>query len=324
MKAAYLHEARDIRIGEAPDTPPGPGELLLSVAVVRICGSDLHSYLHGQIGDIAPESPLILGHEAAGIIAAIGPANEIPFRIGQLVAIDPCVPCGRCEYCERGKPPARPPSGANSRLIRVSITSANNGLSPRNTHGADKHCPEPSPCTRPGSADVPRLDSCKLPNDPIGGFDEAFGSCVNIRRFLENLQRFAEEPLRGNLAAVARQPRLGHVAGGGIDLVGLRLRSMVLPQFNPGVRLAAPFRQKTQRRAIAFHRQHGAGRKINRYTNDVICFDTAQFQNGGAPIPFRSLFQWYMAWFCSLDRARLNLPSNFYPQNNPSTETISR
>ena len=104
MKAAYLFGAKDIRIGEAPDAQPGAGELLLNVAAVGICGSDLHSYLHGQIGDIAPEGALILGHEAAGVVTAIGQDVETTFKVGQLVAIDPCVPCGRCEYCEHGNP----------------------------------------------------------------------------------------------------------------------------------------------------------------------------------------------------------------------------
>ena len=105
MRAAYLHGAEDIRIGEAPDNePPGPGEVLLNVASVGICGSDLHSYLYGAVGEIAPQEPLILGHEAAGVIGAIGPQVETAYRVGQLVAIDPSVPCGLCENCEHGNP----------------------------------------------------------------------------------------------------------------------------------------------------------------------------------------------------------------------------
>lgn len=104
MKAAYLHGVRDIRIADAPQESVGPGALLLDVTAVGVCGSDLHTYLYGQVGDIAPETPLILGHEAAGRVAAIGSGLEGKFHLGQPVAIEPAIPCWECERCEKGDP----------------------------------------------------------------------------------------------------------------------------------------------------------------------------------------------------------------------------
>jgi len=103
-RAALLCGPRDIRVVELPEEAPGPGELLLEVTAVGICGSDLHTYLNGEIGGVAAESPLVLGHEAAGRVAGLGAGTEQHFRIGQPVAIDPGLPCGECELCLEGQP----------------------------------------------------------------------------------------------------------------------------------------------------------------------------------------------------------------------------
>lgn len=109
MRAARLYGARDIRIDEveAPRAP-GAGEALLKVSAVGVCGSDLHTYADGRIGDTAVQSPLILGHEFGGVIAAVGPdaldGEGDPLRVGQRVAVDPATPCFRCEMCEAGHP----------------------------------------------------------------------------------------------------------------------------------------------------------------------------------------------------------------------------
>jgi L-iditol 2-dehydrogenase len=102
--AALLHGPQDMRIETWPDEWPGPGELLLDVQAVGICGSDLHTFLNGEIGGVAAQNPLILGHEAAGRVAALGPGTEDRFQIGQPVAIDPGLPCGECERCLAGDP----------------------------------------------------------------------------------------------------------------------------------------------------------------------------------------------------------------------------
>lgn len=109
MLAARLYAARDLRIDDIPEPPPpGPGEVLLKVTAVGVCGSDLHSYLDAQIGGVAVESPLVLGHEFAGEVMAVGKdardGNDHPLQIGQRVAVDPATPCWRCEHCEAGNP----------------------------------------------------------------------------------------------------------------------------------------------------------------------------------------------------------------------------
>lgn len=95
MKAARLHGAGDIRLSEEPVPEPGPGTCLVRVTAVGICGSDLHWWDEGEIGDTALTAPLVLGHEAAGVIED-GP------RRGERVAIDPAIWCGTCRPCRDG------------------------------------------------------------------------------------------------------------------------------------------------------------------------------------------------------------------------------
>ncbi len=109
MKAARLYGARDIRIDDIPEPPaPGPGEVVVATTSVGVCGSDLHTYEDGRIGDTIVESPIILGHEFAGIVTAVGPGavdgHHNPLKVGQRVALDPAVPCWQCEMCETGHP----------------------------------------------------------------------------------------------------------------------------------------------------------------------------------------------------------------------------
>jgi len=104
VKAAYLFGPRDIRIGEMTPATPGPGELLIDVTAVGVCGSDLHTYLYGNVGGVSAQGPLVLGHEAAGRVAALGEGTQGKFQIGQAVAIDPAIPCWECEQCEAGHP----------------------------------------------------------------------------------------------------------------------------------------------------------------------------------------------------------------------------
>jgi len=95
MWVARLHGIGDIRISDEPVPAPGPGECLVRVTAAGICGSDLHWFDQGGIGDAQLSHPLILGHEAAGVIAD-GP------RRGQRVAIDPAISCGACRPCRDG------------------------------------------------------------------------------------------------------------------------------------------------------------------------------------------------------------------------------
>ncbi len=81
---------------------------LLRITAVGICGSDLHTYIDGRIGDAVVTTPLILGHEFGGVVEAVGPesldGNFAPLLPGTRVAVDPAQPCGRCEMCEQGHP----------------------------------------------------------------------------------------------------------------------------------------------------------------------------------------------------------------------------
>jgi L-iditol 2-dehydrogenase len=101
VKTALLYGPNDVRIEECSDAEPGPGEVLLDVTAVGVCGSDLHTYLFGNVGGVAIEAPLTLGHEAAGVVLAVGEGVE-NVRPGQRVAIDPATHCGHCERCEAG------------------------------------------------------------------------------------------------------------------------------------------------------------------------------------------------------------------------------
>ena len=109
MLAARLHGPSDLRLDtvEHPG-PPGKGEVLLRVKATGICGSDLHSYHDGRIGDTRIEQPLTLGHEFSGIVEEV-PSDSLdghfePLLPGVRVAVDPAQPCGRCEFCEKGHP----------------------------------------------------------------------------------------------------------------------------------------------------------------------------------------------------------------------------
>jgi L-iditol 2-dehydrogenase len=92
MRAARLHSVGDLRLTDEPVPVPGPGESLVEVTAVGICGSDLHWWDEGGIGDATLSRPLVLGHEAAGVLAD-GP------RRGRRVAI---VPDGTCRLCRDG------------------------------------------------------------------------------------------------------------------------------------------------------------------------------------------------------------------------------
>lgn len=103
MKALFAHAARDLRIGEHDPRSPGPGEVSVTLARGGICGSDLHYYLHGGFGSVRLREPMILGHEVAGHVSAIGP-DVTGLSPGELVAISPSRPCGACVECLRGLP----------------------------------------------------------------------------------------------------------------------------------------------------------------------------------------------------------------------------
>ena len=99
--AAVLHGVGDLRVEERPVPSPGPNEVVVEIRSVGICGSDVHYYEHGRIGDFVVGSPMVLGHESSGVVVDRGPGVTAP-QIGQRVAVEPGVPCGHCEQCRRG------------------------------------------------------------------------------------------------------------------------------------------------------------------------------------------------------------------------------
>ncbi len=102
MKAVQWYAPRKMRLIEIERPSPKPQEALIRVASVGICGSDLHYYREGRIGtqQVLTE-PVILGHEYAGIVEAVG-AEADPALLGKRVAVEPGIPCLACESCATG------------------------------------------------------------------------------------------------------------------------------------------------------------------------------------------------------------------------------
>ncbi len=101
MACAVLHGVRDLRIEERPIPKPGPDEVLVRIARVGVCGSDVHYYTRGRIGDYVVRAPMILGHESAGTVVSVG--REVKgFAEGDRVTIEPGYTCRKCFYCKSG------------------------------------------------------------------------------------------------------------------------------------------------------------------------------------------------------------------------------
>ncbi len=101
MRASVLLREKTIELEERPVPSPGPDEVLVRVGSVGVCGSDVHYYDHGRIGDFVVTDPLVLGHEAGGTITEVGSAVD-PSRVGERVALEPQRPCRRCRPCKTG------------------------------------------------------------------------------------------------------------------------------------------------------------------------------------------------------------------------------
>jgi L-iditol 2-dehydrogenase len=101
MKAVKWYSPRDLRFVDVEKPKPTPYQALIRVESVGICGSDLHYYLEGRIGSTVITEPLILGHEFAGLVAEVG-AKADRILIGKRVAVEPSIPCQKCESCRSG------------------------------------------------------------------------------------------------------------------------------------------------------------------------------------------------------------------------------
>lgn len=98
MRAAIVEGIGKVSVATVPDPTPGPRDVVVSVAVCGICGTDLHILQ----GEFAPTLPIVPGHEFAGEIVGIG-ADVTELAVGDKVAVDPSLYCHECRYCRAGR-----------------------------------------------------------------------------------------------------------------------------------------------------------------------------------------------------------------------------
>lgn len=102
MRVAELTAPREFRLVDSAVPRPGPGEVLVRVAAVGVCGSDLHYYSEGAVGDTPCVFPQVLGHEPTGTVVEAGP-GVTGWSAGDRAALEPAIYCYRCEFCRAGK-----------------------------------------------------------------------------------------------------------------------------------------------------------------------------------------------------------------------------
>ncbi|GLD47427.1 sorbitol dehydrogenase [Lates japonicus] len=100
--SVVLHSQGDLRLENRPVPEPGPNEVLLQMHSVGICGSDVHYWQHGRIGDFVVTKPMVLGHEASGRVVKVGSAVK-HLKAGDRVAIEPGVPREMDEFFKNGR-----------------------------------------------------------------------------------------------------------------------------------------------------------------------------------------------------------------------------
>ena len=101
MKAALMPKIREMEIVEMDIPQIKPDEVLVKMKHIGICGSDVHYYEEGRIGDFIVKKPIILGHECAGEVVEVG-QDVRHLKAGDQVTIEPGKPCGKCSYCMSG------------------------------------------------------------------------------------------------------------------------------------------------------------------------------------------------------------------------------
>ena len=102
MKVAVMTDIQKIEFEERPIPTPKDDEVLVKLDYVGICGSDLHYYETGAIGDFVVKPPFVLGHEPGGVVVEVG-KNVKHLQVGDRVALEPGKTCGHCEFCKEGK-----------------------------------------------------------------------------------------------------------------------------------------------------------------------------------------------------------------------------
>ncbi|MEW2614062.1 L-idonate 5-dehydrogenase [Streptomyces sp. NPDC047880] len=101
MRGCVIHGRRELRVAELPVPRPGPGQALVAVRYGGVCGSDLHYWRHGGVGDFRLREPMVLGHEVVGTVVEYGTGAAGPAP-GSAVAVHPATPCGVCAECAAG------------------------------------------------------------------------------------------------------------------------------------------------------------------------------------------------------------------------------
>jgi L-iditol 2-dehydrogenase len=101
-RAAVLYAPGDQRVEDRAVPEPGPRDVLVEIAAVGVCGSDIHYYEHGRIGSFVVVEPMVLGHESSGRVVKLG-ADASKHAVGDRVAVEPGVPCGNCRECRAGR-----------------------------------------------------------------------------------------------------------------------------------------------------------------------------------------------------------------------------
>lgn len=102
QQRSLLIKPEVVEVERAAVPQPGPDQVLIEISAVGICGSDVHYYEHGRIADFVVDQPLVLGHEASGVIRAVG-AAVTERQVGQRVALEPQETCGHCKQCQAGR-----------------------------------------------------------------------------------------------------------------------------------------------------------------------------------------------------------------------------
>lgn len=102
MKVAVMEGIRKIGYTTREIPQPKDNEVLVRIQYVGVCGSDLHYYETGRIGDYIVEPPFVLGHEASGVVTKLG-KDVKNLKIGDRVALEPGATCGECEFCKTGR-----------------------------------------------------------------------------------------------------------------------------------------------------------------------------------------------------------------------------
>ncbi len=98
MKKIVLDSPKTFRLQDAPSPIPGPGEALVRIRKVGVCGSDIHLYRTGAIGNVRALGPMVIGHECMGEVVDVG-AESDKHHVGDRVAVEPAIPCGACRWC---------------------------------------------------------------------------------------------------------------------------------------------------------------------------------------------------------------------------------